>query len=53
MKINVEWHTINKMPKNPTMEQRVQWHVAHQKACNCREVPESVKRELDKIRKTP
>lgn len=35
-KINSEWHRANKMPKNPTFDQRMQWHAEHQKFCNCR-----------------
>jgi hypothetical protein len=30
-KINSEWHAKNKMPKNPTFEQRVKWHLAIKK----------------------
>jgi hypothetical protein len=37
-KINAEWHRANRMPKNPTMDQRIAWHVAHAKACGCREI---------------
>jgi hypothetical protein len=35
-KINVGWHRANKMPKNPTPQQRLDWHVRHAKACACR-----------------
>ena len=36
MPINKEWHLANKMPKNPTEEQRVTWHFEHAKHCRCR-----------------
>jgi len=39
MKINKEWHEKNKMPKNAKFEERVKWHLAHQKNCNCRPIP--------------
>ena len=29
MKINKDWHEKNRMPKNPTLEQRMEWHIAH------------------------
>ncbi len=46
-KINSEWHKNNRMPKNATIDQRVKWHVAHIKACGCRDdIPQSVIREL-------
>ena len=39
MKINAAWHEANPMPKNPTFEQRVAWHLAHQQHCSCRPIP--------------
>ncbi|MFI5138608.1 MAG: hypothetical protein ACHQIM_12350 [Sphingobacteriales bacterium] len=39
MKLNKEWHLKNPMPKNPAFEQRVEWHLAHQKNCGCRPIP--------------
>jgi len=47
MKINKEWHEKNKMPKNPTAEQRLKWHLEHQKHCKCREL---TKEFLDKLK---
>ncbi|MCL4353921.1 hypothetical protein M1349_00425 [Patescibacteria group bacterium] len=44
MKINAQWHRENKMPKNPKLEDRIKWHRNHQKNCNCREAPESIKK---------
>jgi hypothetical protein len=32
-KINKEWHAGNRMPKNPTPEQRIEWHTKHTKNC--------------------
>jgi hypothetical protein len=46
MKINREWHLNNKMPKNPTLEQRVQWHLEHEKNCQCRPIPEKLLQEI-------
>jgi hypothetical protein len=36
MAINAKWHKENRMPKNATTEQRIKWHAAHNKNCNCR-----------------
>jgi hypothetical protein len=41
-KINAEWHQAHKMPKNPTPAERLEWHVAHAKACACRPMPASM-----------
>ncbi len=34
------------MPKNPTLDQRIDWHVAHAKACGCREIAGKVRAEM-------
>ncbi|HEY3387126.1 MAG TPA: hypothetical protein VGK46_11490 [Saprospiraceae bacterium] len=47
-KINKEWHEKNRMPKNPTMEERIAWHIDHQKHCQCRDMPEKIKQEIKK-----
>lgn len=46
MKINKEWHEKNKMPKNPTFDQRVKWHLAHIRHCTCRTLPEKLAEEM-------
>lgn len=46
MKINKDWHEKNKMPKNPTFEQRVKWHLEHQKNCSCRPIPQKLLIEM-------
>lgn len=38
-KLNREWHLKNRMPQNATFEQRVKWHLEHQKHCQCRPIP--------------
>lgn len=42
MKINKAWHETNRMPKNATLEQRIAWHLEHQKHCQCRPIPEKL-----------
>ena len=38
--INAEWHrAAHKMPKNPTLEQRLEWHREHARHCDCRKPP--------------
>jgi hypothetical protein len=48
MKINKEWHLENRMPKNPTFEQRMQWHIAHAANCDCRQPSEKLKAEIER-----
>jgi hypothetical protein len=42
MKLNKEWHLSHPMPKNPSFEQRVEWHKLHQKSCDCRPAPGNI-----------
>ena len=45
--INAVWHRANRMPPRATLDQRVAWHLAHQKACPCRkDLPATVIAEL-------
>jgi len=46
MKTNKEWHEKNRMPKNANFQQRVAWHLEHQKNCNCRPIPEKLLKEM-------
>ncbi len=47
MKINKDWHEKNRMLKNPTLEQRMEWHVAHAANCGCRQPSEKLQAEID------
>jgi hypothetical protein len=44
MPINAAWHAAHRMPKNPSAEERLRWHVAHAAACACRPMPASLAR---------
>lgn len=47
-KLNAEWHKGNRMPKNPTLEQRVAWHAEHFIHCACRKPTGTMLEELKK-----
>jgi hypothetical protein len=47
-KLNREWHSSHRMPKNATLDQRIEWHLEHKKNCGCRGIPEKVKQEIKK-----
>lgn len=36
--INAEWHRAHVMPKNPTDQQRANWHYDHALHCGCRQL---------------
>jgi hypothetical protein len=46
MKINKEWHVKNVMPKNPSLEERIAWHIEHSQNCSCRPIPEKLLSEI-------
>jgi len=46
--INAEWHKKNRMPKNPTLEERIKWHLAHSKNCTCRPLEGKILEEIKK-----
>jgi hypothetical protein len=45
-KLNKAWHEKNKMPAHPSFEQKVKWHLAHQKNCACRPIPAKLAEEM-------
>lgn len=47
MKINKEWHLAHPMPKNPTMDQRIAWHLEHARHCGCRKIEGKLKMEME------
>lgn len=40
--INGDWHKQNRMGKNPTELERINWHLEHVKNCSCRGIPKGV-----------
>ena len=46
MMINKEWHLKNKMPKNPSTEQRIKRHIEHAKNCKCRPISAKLHEEI-------
>lgn len=50
-KINREWHEQHRMPANATLDQRIEWHIAHAAHCQCREMPEKIKQAIKERKK--
>ena len=49
-RLNKDWHLANPMPKNPSLQQRIDWHVEHAKNCNCRQITGKLRQEMRKLR---
>ncbi len=47
-KINAKWHLSHKMPKNPTLDQRIKWHIEHARNCQCRPLGGKILQEIKK-----
>ncbi|SFC15597.1 hypothetical protein SAMN04488059_102318 [Devosia psychrophila] len=47
MSINREWHATHKLARDASIEERLHWHIQHSVNCGCREIPTSIKRELE------
>ena len=47
-KLNKEWHQKNVLGSNQPLEKRINWHIEHEKYCNCRAMPISIKNEIMK-----
>jgi hypothetical protein len=46
--INKEWHETHRMPKNSTVDRRIEWHLDHVKNCSCRKIPGKFAEEMRK-----
>jgi hypothetical protein len=51
MKMNATWHRKHRLPKNPTLEQRMMWHLEHARNCGCRDMPPKLKSQFDAWRR--
>lgn len=47
-RINASWHLMNKMPKNPTINERIKWHLEHAKNCACHPLGGKILEEIKK-----
>lgn len=48
--MNTTWHEAHVMPKNATDAERLAWHLDHQKACACREIPEILTKDVPTVK---
>jgi hypothetical protein len=50
MNINKEWHKKHKMPKNPNLKERMEWHIEHAENCSCYPMSDKLKAEINKYK---
>jgi len=46
--MNAEWHSKNRMPKNPTIDERIKWHLEHVRNCTCHPLGGKILEEIKK-----
>ena len=44
--MNAAWHKAHLMPKNPSLDQRIAWHLGHAKNCGCRPIAGKIRDEI-------
>jgi len=49
--LNRKWHLAHPMPGKATLDQRIAWHIAHSRNCNCRAIPRTLQAEIKKRNK--
>jgi len=47
MAINRTWHARHPMPRRPSEDTRLQWHLEHQKHCACRPIPPALRHRIE------
>jgi hypothetical protein len=46
--MNAEWHDAHVLGKGAAMDARVAWHLAHVQECGCRDLPRTVREEVER-----
>lgn len=51
--INAAWHAKHKLARNASLEERLDWHLAHAANCACRPMPPSIREAAAKAHGRP
>jgi hypothetical protein len=43
MRINCAWHARHPLPPDARLEQKIDWHLAHQRHCGCHPMPVAIR----------
>lgn len=49
--LNKQWHLTHKMPKKPTIDERMKWHIEHAQYCACRKMSPKLQKEVAQWKK--
>jgi hypothetical protein len=45
--MNAAWHKKNRLPRNASLDERIDWHKRHAENCGCRPMPASIRARLE------
>lgn len=48
MALNAEWHRAHVLGSHASLDERVDWHREHAVQCGCREMPASIRTEIER-----
>lgn len=46
--LNREWHLAHVLGRNASLDDRVAWHSEHVQVCGCRDMPASIRAEIER-----
>lgn len=46
-RLNADWHRAHVLGSHVSLDDRVEWHLEHVSHCGCREMPASIRKEID------
>ena len=49
---NKQWHAEHRLGKGAGLDDRIQWHLEHDKVCGCRPIPDAILKEIERRRAT-
>jgi hypothetical protein len=49
MNINRQWHLTHPIPRNPSLAQRIEWHLTHARECGCRPIPPKLLAQMERL----
>jgi hypothetical protein len=48
--INDDWHRTHRLGPHAPLDERIEWHIAHEKHCACRSMPARIRHEIARRR---
>jgi len=46
--MNADWHRQHVLGSHATLDERIAWHLEHERECHCRTMPASLREEVER-----